>query len=242
MQLSLAQDKLTSILGLALSWRGRRSATKQELQSLIGHLSHAATVVQHGRTFLRRMIDLCKRAGQAHYHVRLSRGCRSDLQWWATFLPRWNGKSILHPPAPQHTITADASGSWGCGAFGSNNSWFQLQWPESWAGYIPYRSQRTSPCGVNPCGVPSTFRQRSSGGSPVFRLRQRCHLDTPVSLPLAHYDIHLQTRHIAGIENTAADALSRDNLTLFSQCCPQANPSPLSVPQALLELLVHQYP
>ena len=111
MQLSLAQDKLTRILGLALSWRGRRSATKQELQSLIGHLSHAATVVQHGRTFLRRMIDLCKWAGQAHHHVRLSQEFRSDLQWWATFLPRWNGKSILHPPAPQHTITADASGS-----------------------------------------------------------------------------------------------------------------------------------
>ena len=42
-------------------------------------------------------------------------------------------KSILHPPALQHTITADASGSWGCGVFVSNGCLFQLQWLQSWA-------------------------------------------------------------------------------------------------------------
>ena len=56
MELSLAPDKLSCIRALVLSWRSKLVATKHELQSLIGHLSHAATVVQHGRTFLRRMI------------------------------------------------------------------------------------------------------------------------------------------------------------------------------------------
>jgi len=72
MQLSLDQDKLSRILSLVLSWRNRRAATKRELLSLIGHLSPAATVVQHGRTFLRRMIDLAKQARQPHHHLRLS--------------------------------------------------------------------------------------------------------------------------------------------------------------------------
>ena len=58
--LSLAPDKLARTLGMVLSWRGRRSATKCELQSLIGHLSHAAFVVAPGRAFLRRMIQLMK--------------------------------------------------------------------------------------------------------------------------------------------------------------------------------------
>jgi hypothetical protein len=80
MQLSLPPDKLSRIRGLVLSWRSKRAATKQELQSLIGHLSHAATVVQHGRTFMRRMFDLAKRVQQAHHHVRLSQDFRSDLQ------------------------------------------------------------------------------------------------------------------------------------------------------------------
>ena len=78
MQLSLAQDKLSRMSALVLSWRSKRAAIKQELQSLIGHLSHAATVVQHGRTFLRRMIDLTKQAKQQHHHLRLSEEFRSD--------------------------------------------------------------------------------------------------------------------------------------------------------------------
>ena len=63
MQLSLDQDKLARIVAVVESWDCRRSATKRELQSLIGHLSHVATVVQPGRNFLRRMIDLMNVAG-----------------------------------------------------------------------------------------------------------------------------------------------------------------------------------
>ena len=49
MSLSLPGDKLTRILGLVLSWRSKKTASKRELQS---HLSHAAMVVLPGRTFL----------------------------------------------------------------------------------------------------------------------------------------------------------------------------------------------
>ena len=72
MTLSLPQDKLTRILGLVLSWRSKRMASKRELQSLIGHLTHAALVVMPGRTFLRRMIDLMKTAMHPSHHVRLT--------------------------------------------------------------------------------------------------------------------------------------------------------------------------
>ncbi len=30
------------------------------------------------------------------------------------------------------TLTSDASGNWGCGAFTSGGGWFQLKWPDSW--------------------------------------------------------------------------------------------------------------
>ena len=95
MQLTLLQDQMTRILSLVLSWHSKRAATKKELQS---------TVVQHGRTFLRRMIHLTKQAKQPHHHLRLSEEFCSDLQWWATFLPKWNGKSMIHQPDPLHTI------------------------------------------------------------------------------------------------------------------------------------------
>ena len=30
------------------------------------------------------------------------------------------------------TLTSDASGTWGCGAFNSEGEWFQLEWPDKW--------------------------------------------------------------------------------------------------------------
>ena len=41
MSLCLMPDKVACTLELVLSWRSRRAATKRQLQSLIGHLSHA---------------------------------------------------------------------------------------------------------------------------------------------------------------------------------------------------------
>ena len=56
---------------------------------------------------------------------------RSDLRWWATFLPTC---SMMSQTARSHytTITSDASGLWGCGAFTSSVEWFQFEWPGPW--------------------------------------------------------------------------------------------------------------
>ena len=45
---------------MVLQWWEKSVATKRDEQSLIGTLSHAATVVSPGRTFLRRMIETIK--------------------------------------------------------------------------------------------------------------------------------------------------------------------------------------
>ena len=134
MTLSLPGDKLTRILDLVLSWRGKKTASKRKMQSLIGHLSHAAMVVLPGYTFLRRMIDLMSIAKHPSHHVRLTVDFKADLHWWVSFLPRWNGRSIMLPEAPSHAVTSDASGSWGCRAVMDSGQWFQVEWPESWSG------------------------------------------------------------------------------------------------------------
>ena len=54
----LPEDKLLALRELIHSWMPRRWCRKQELESLIGHLHHAAKVVWPGRAFLRRFIDL----------------------------------------------------------------------------------------------------------------------------------------------------------------------------------------
>ena len=58
----------------------------------------------------------------------------------------------------------------------------------------------------------------------------------------ARFNLLLSATHIAGIANSLADALSRDNLLLFFKHHPQANCSPSPIPPALLDLLVHSRP
>ena len=81
------------------------------------------------------MIDLSMTVRELYHLIHLNRGFCSDLEWWSMFLSNWNGVSLLstvvHEP-PDVTITSDASGNWGGGAFSSTGEWFQCSWPEEW--------------------------------------------------------------------------------------------------------------
>lgn len=69
-ELRLPGDKLAS-LKATLSHRERRlSATKRELQVLIGQLKYTATVVQPGRCFLRHLTKTMKRPSLQSQSVR----------------------------------------------------------------------------------------------------------------------------------------------------------------------------
>ena len=114
---------------LVLEWRDRKVATKK---ALIGTLSHAATVVIPGRTFLRRMNETMAIPKRLYHHVRLNQEFQADVQWWASILPCWNGRIIQPRRQPTHSLWSDASGSWGCGALSHTFHWFQVQWPQSW--------------------------------------------------------------------------------------------------------------
>ena len=253
MSLSLADDKLARLQALVATWQDKRVATKRELQSLIGHLSHAAFVVRPGRTFLRRMIDTMSIAKQPHHHVRLNTGFRSDLHWWAAFLPMWNGRSILPPATPAHTLTSDASGTLGCGAVSDNGNYFQLRWPESWAGVnIAVKEMVPVVLSVAVWGsqwATRVVRVRSDNMAVVHALSagaakdaQLMHLLRCLHFFTAHLQISIQAEHVAGTLNSAADALSRDNLTLFFQCIPQAAREPTLIPAELVDMLVLQCP
>ena len=130
----LPAEKLSRLRSSIHTWQGRKSCTKRELLSLIGDLQHASSVVTPGRTFLRRMIQTSTIGKKPYHHIRLGREFRSDLTWWCTFLEAWNGVSLLRAAerdVPDITITSDASGSWGCGAFWQQK-WFQCSWHTSW--------------------------------------------------------------------------------------------------------------
>ena len=70
-ELRLPAEKLSRLRSVLREWGSKRSATKRRLQSLIGLLSHAATVVRQGRTFLRGLIEAMKRPQRLDQRTRL---------------------------------------------------------------------------------------------------------------------------------------------------------------------------
>ena len=257
MEIRLPEEKLERLKTLIRSWWLRRSCTKRELLSLVGNLQHASAVVKPGRTFLRRMIDLSKRQVHLDAHLRLNTEFRADLCWWATYLETWNGVSVVSALCYRPinaTLTTDASGSWGCGAF-FGSRWFSLSWESCpcWA------EVHISVKELLPIVVSCAIWGRQMAGSHIRCLCDNAAVVVMVnkrttSLPLAmhllrclfficaKFDITLSARHLAGHKNKAADALSRDDVQSFFKEVTYAQNTPSPVPSDLIDILMNQKP
>ena len=127
----LPEDKLLALRELIHSWMPRRWCRKRELESLIGHLHHAAKVVWPGRAFLRRFIDLLCCFRNNGHPVWINQEFRLDPQWWQQFLASWDGVGLwLYPVMSAATdleVTSDAAGAIGFGAY-SQSQWFYGAW------------------------------------------------------------------------------------------------------------------
>ena len=100
MEARLPQDKLERLTALVDNWLTRHTASKSDLQSLIGHLYAAAKVVPPGRTFVRRLVDHLKAASTADV-IHLSEAAFADLRWWKRCLGGLEWKELLSG-APLH--------------------------------------------------------------------------------------------------------------------------------------------
>ena len=58
----------------------------------------------------------------------------------------------------------------------------------------------------------------------------------------AYWGFKLRVEHVTGEQNVAADVISRNNLSLFSQVLPEAAPQQCPIPGSLVELLIVQFP
>jgi len=260
-QLRLPQEKLRDLCRLLAQWMPRnrpprqghtprRTGTKRDLLSLIGLLNHAATVVRPGRTFLRSLINTSTTVASLDHHVTLRAQARADIAWWHTFVGTWNGTSFLPEAEPSHFIYSDASGSWGCGAL-HGNSWFQIQWNESWSSaHIAAKELIPIVAAIALWGHHLVGRRvccYCDNIAVVFALNKGCARDPQLMRLLralfffcAVWCISLSARHIAGVLNDSADALSRNNVSLFFSLNPQAFPHPSPIPQELLELVFNR--
>ncbi len=108
--LSVTADRMLELLQLLSGFRadGKRSASAHELLSLVGKLSFAAACLPGARPFMRRMLDLVPHGKSQRRRVDLSSSFHSDVLYWSTRLPSWNGRCSWIVPAPLVLVT-DAS-------------------------------------------------------------------------------------------------------------------------------------
>ena len=250
-ELWLPAEKLGRLQETIQRWTRRRSCTKQELESLLGHLSHAATVIPQGRVFLRQLFPLISLNRAPHHFIRLNASARADLLWWHTFLRDWNGSSFFAVMATSAEVFSDASGTFGCGAFALSYGWFHLKWPDTWHS-VHITAKELVPIVIAAAlWGPQWTRQRicfRSDNMAVVHLLKSCTSQDVVLMHMlrclvfyaAYYRFHIAAEHIPGILNTAADALSRNKITLFHSLVPQSHQVP--IPQAVVDPVINSRP
>ena len=246
MTIRLDDEKLTNIHTELVRWNERTTASKEELQSLIGVLSFAAKVVAPGRTFLRRIIDHMKVLPDTTTQHPLSVTFNMDLQWWRRFLTQWNGVSIIPDSnwssAHALQIYTDACVQ-GYGAlFGTH--WFSSTWTvveEQQAARdkrdsMPWKELyaltiAAATWGSQWKGKKILFHTDCQPNVDAWRRGdstqpQIAQLMRTLLFIAATHDFNLNLTHIPGVDNVCADLLSRGQVHRFLESPGVHDPSP----------------
>ena len=243
----LPEDKLAKARHLLREFLGRQKVTLRELQSLIGVLNFACSVIVPGRAFLRRLIDLTMGIRRPHHHVRLTREVKLDLQVWEEFLHSFNGKAFFIDEeflsGDYLQLYTDASGEIGYGAvFGKE--WFWGLWPQEWKSrnicvleFYPILAAvgiwgnqwvNKSICFYTDNeGLVSIINRQTSREPYIMALLRR------LVLLCLQFNINFVAEHIPGRVNTLADKLSRSQVDEFRALAPWANRWPTIIPHRL---------
>ena len=163
----------------------------------------------------------------------------------------WNGKSFFPITIPSIEVVSDASGVFGCGAFSTPHGWFQLQWPADWQS-ISITVKELVPIVIAAALWGHQWSRKCicfrSDNMAVVDLLRSCtsqeallmHLLRCLTFYSAFFRFHFRAAHVPGINNSAADAISRNNISLFLSLHPQSQHVP--VPQNIVDLLVRIRP
>ena len=238
----LPEEKLRRLQREIRVWRGRHVCTKRELLSLIGQLQHACCVEEPSwEGWFRWQRSPC-------FCITGYASTKGSSQTFSG-----GPASCQHGMGPAFSPDQSRRQSWGCGAFTEQGEWFQLVWPESWEEvHITVKELLPIVVGDALWGdrwVGRTVKCRCDNAAVVAVInsgRSKCdrvmHLMRCLFFFLAHFNVVLVGEHIPGVDNGAADALSRNRLPSFRLQVPHASEAQSPVPPRLFQALVVNQP
>ena len=247
MEARLPLDKVHRVRDFLQEFRGKKSCTKRELLSLLGHLNFASRVVRPGRSFVSYLIKLSTTVTELHHHVRLTAEVHLDISMWIKFLSGWNGVSMfldddITSSADLHLYTDSTDTHFG-GIYG--HRWFQDRFPSN----LTCDDEKMSmallelyPIVVScvlwgtewknlrilfHCDNLSTVNIINKGRSKVKVIMKLLRKLTWCS---AINNFFVRAKHVPGKYNDIADSLSRLQMERFRSLAPQAERSATQCP------------
>lgn len=129
--IAITPTRMEEILYILQEWKFKGSATKKEMQQLIGKLQFVSKCVRPGRIFISRLLRWMKQ--MTDWEVRnLDDETRKDIRFWYEMLPQFSGVSImwhLELETPDTVIASDSCLT-GCGAH-TESEFFHSVFPDT---------------------------------------------------------------------------------------------------------------
>ena len=235
LSLTITPDRLSEVLGILADWEGRMSASRLDLQVLLGKLHFVACCVRPGRVFVSRLLNFLRETPPVG-KVSIPAEAQKDVAWWLKFMPLYNGVSMIpweEWSVPDSVMSSDAC-LVGCGAW-VEGQYFHAQFPDFILAHRPsinslellaivvaiklwgasWKGKRIRILCDNMVSV-----QVLNSGAARDEFLQDCLRE--ICFFLALYEVELRAQHIAGIENRVADLCSRlhlpDHHKMFHEC------------------------
>lgn len=234
----LPREKLEKLRDLIAGFLALKSVT------LNTSLVFACRVMPMGRVFSRRLSLATRGVLRAEHRIRLTRTLKDDLRVWESFLQRYRSNGEI-------SLYTDADGSRGFGAiFGLQ--WCAGAWPDSWvqvgwcknltllelfpvvvAVELWVRQLRDSKVcfWTDNVSVVACVNSLPASSLPVLALLRH------LVLRYLELNILFRARHVPGVENKIADALSRFYWQEFQYLLPGAASEGLPCPSLTWDLV-----
>ena len=243
----LPREKVEKCREVIFIFLSRKKVTLKELQSLIGLLNFACSIIKPGRVFLRRLINLTKGVTRPTYFIRLTLEVKKDLRIWQQFLTSFNCQSMfleeVWTSSGALSFYTDAAQSCGFGTiFGTH--WTYGKWPDKWKQQdiselelypivlgvhlwaARLKNKRVLIYSDNESVVHVINKQTSKHKGLLALVRQ-------LVLICLSQNIYFRARHLTGKHNVLADSLSRLQVERFLSLTRGMDSLPTTIPPHL---------